>query len=289
MHFRQILAVIALFSIILTVPAYCQTEDELIGKFLNKAEKKHIKKVGFVIINGSYGKLANNSDYNKFADGVTPWIASLDGSDSRVDGIYRSKEFFAGFGVMTTPKLAASLGFAYWLKLGSDKTGNYNLSLVNVDDPNDHENFNLKSEVQVYGILGGVDYYLMNPPDRDGALPGLALKVGLSGGYYFASWDVWNGFSGYNLYTETQSVIQGNLTGSAPGGSVRIGAEFPIRLAGLVIETSANYQYLNFTKMKWYNSYDQEHVVIHDADLSRVELDLSGPRAQFGLKRYFSW
>jgi hypothetical protein len=289
MRFKIFIVFGMIFSLLLAGLTMAQSEEELVAKFLNKTEKKQIKKVGFFVVNGSYGKLLTAGDYNNYVHEISPAIAAFNNSDSRVEGIYRSKELFAGFGIMTSSKMAATLGFNYWLRMGSDKTGDYNLSLVNMNDPIDHDNFNLKSEIQIYGFSGGVDYYLLNPPDRDGLLHGLALKVGANGGFYFAKWEVWEGFTGYNLYLESQEIITGKLTGQAPGASISLTTEYPVKLMGLVVEMSAKYQYLNFTKMKWYNDLDHENVVVYGPDQRRVELDLSGPRAQFGLKRYFSW
>ena len=276
-------------SLLLVVPAMAQTEDELVAKFLKKAEKQQIKKVGYFVVQGSYGKLSDDNDYNKYASNVSPSLFTSTGESAGIDGIYRSKELFAGFGIMTSPKTSALVGFSYWLKLGSTETGDFNLTLVNVNDTENRSDFDLKSQVQVYGLSSAFSYYLLNQPDRYGHLSSLALKTNFSAGYYFASWDVWEGFTGYNLSAAEQSEVQGNLTGSAPGVTLGLSLEYPTPLAGLVLEGSASYLYLNFTSMKWYNSDNEEHVAIYDADLSRVELDLSGPRANFGLKRYFSW
>ena len=61
----------------------------------------------------------------------------------------------------------------------------------------------------------------------------------------------------------------------------------PLPVAGLILEASAKYLYLNFGNVTWYNSNDEE-VVAQFYD-EQVELDLSGPRAQIGFKRYFAW
>lgn len=289
MRFRLFIVFGVVLSLLLAGSLMAQTEDELVAKFLQKAEKKQIKRVCFFTVNGSYGRLLTGSDYNNYVHQISPAILALNDSDSRVEGIYRTKELQASFGVMTSPNMAATIGFTYWLKMGSDKTGDYNLSLVNMDDPIDHDNFSLKSEVQVFGFTGGVDYYLLNPPDQEGLLHGFAFKVSATGGYYFANWEVWEGFTGYNLYLENQEIINGKLTGQSLGGNIGIAGEYPVRLFGLVIEASAKYQYLNFSKMKWYNDLDHENVVVYGPEQRRVELNLSGPRAQFGLKRYFSW
>lgn len=280
---------VSFLVLVLAVPAMAQTEDELVAKFLKKAEKKQIKKVGYFILEGSYGKLGTNSDYNEFASGVSRYLFSSSGESVGIDGIYRSKEIYAGFGLMTNPKMAASVGLSYWLKMGSSENGDYNLTLVNASDTDDRSDFDLKSEVQVYGFSSGFHYYLMNTPDKFGKLHNIAVKANMTAGYYFASWELWEGYTGYNLSTNSGSDIGGKLTGSAPGVSLGLSLEYPTPLAGLVLEGSASYFYLNFSKMKWYNDNNEENVVVYNNDADRVELDFSGPRANFGLKRYFSW
>jgi hypothetical protein len=66
-------------------------------------------------------------------------------------------------------------------------------------------------------------------------------------------------------------------------------AELPLGLAGLVVEAEGRFLYLNFTKMSWYNSSNDEIVATVNNSGAQVELDMSGPRFQLGLKRYFSW
>ncbi|MEZ5359600.1 MAG: hypothetical protein R3F48_12345 [Candidatus Zixiibacteriota bacterium] len=285
--FTYLLVVFLVF--VLAVPAMAQTEDELVAKFLKKAEKKQIKKVGYFILQGSYGKLGTNSDYNQFASSVSRYLFSATGESVGIDGIYRSKEFYLGFGLMTSQKTSASVGISYWLKMGSSDNGDYNLTLVNSNDMENRTDFDLKSEVQIYGLSSGFSYYLLNAPDKEGVLHNFALKTNISGGFYFASWNLWEGYTGYNLSTSTSEDIAGKLTGSAPGLSVGLSMEYPTPLMGLVLEGSASYFYLNFSKMKWYNDNNEENVVVYNNDADRVELDFSGPRANFGLKRYFSW
>ncbi len=277
-------------SILLITPAFAQTEDELVAKFLKKVEKKHNKKVGYLVFNGSMGRLLQDNDYNKMSVRVSPLVSSLSTTGTgEIKKLNYSYELFGGFGMMATPKTSVEFGMSYWLKQGSSQTGDFNLSLVNLDDPLDHYSFELNSQVQIYGFSGSVDYYLTSPPDKDGVLSQIALKVGGGAGYYFANWELWEGFAGYNLSTSTPETIGGNLSGSAPGFTANLAAEIPVSLAGLVIEGEARYLYLNFTNIKWYNSSNQEVVATVNNSGAKVELDMSGPRFQIGLKRYFSW
>ena len=276
-------------AVLLIVPAMAQTEDELVARFLKKAEKKHDKKVGYLVFNGSLGRLYQDNDYNKFSTRVTPLVSSLSGGNGEIKKINYSYELFAGFGMMASPKTSVEFGFAYWLKQGSSQTGDFNLSLVNLDDPEDQYDFELNSEIQIYGFAGSIDYYLSEPPDKEGILHNLAFKIGGGFGYYMASWELWDGFTGFNLSTSEPEIISGKLTGSSPGFTANVSAELPIKLAGLVMEAEARYLYLNFTGMKWYNSNNEEVVATVNNSGTKVELNMSGPRFQLGCKRYFSW
>lgn len=277
-------------AIFLAAPVFCQTEDEIVANFLKKTEKKKTKHtVGFFMINGSYGRLNRDNKYNYFATKVTPLVTSVDGSSTLVADISNTKQFTAAFGFMTSRRTAVSLGFSYWLKLGSSRTGDFNLSLVNTDDPDSHTGFKLNSEVQILGGCANFDYYLSNPPEKDGGLRKLAVKVSAGGGYYKAGWQLWDGCAGYNTTTLQSEAIGGKLTGSAPSATIGISAEYPINFGGLVMEGLLNYTYLNFTNMKWYNSNNEEVVATYNNSGGRVDLNFSGPRVQFGLKRYFSW
>lgn len=286
--FFLVIMVIGL-SLLLITPAFAQTEDELVAKYLNKTEKKQIRKVGFIVVNGSFGRLFRDNDYNKFTVRVNPLLAAVGSTTPTVEKINSSYELFGGFGMISSPKTAAQIGFSYWLKQGSAQTGDFNLSLVNINDPADLYDFNLKSEIQVYGLAGEVHYYLTDTPDKYGKLHNIAFKLGAGFGFYFASWELWDGFTGYNLNTGTPEIIEGKLKGAAPGLKALAGVELPIGLAGLVVEGSAQFQYLNFTGMKWYNSNNEEVVATVNNSGTKVELDMSGPRVQLGLKRYFSW
>lgn len=288
---RSILAFILAFglSLLLVVPAMSQTEDELVAQFLKKTEKIQVKKVGFVVVNGSFGRLNHDNDYNKFTVRVSPLISSVSGGTVGVDKINSSMEFFGGFGYMFSPKTSATIGFDYWLKMGSNQSGDLDLSLVNMNDPNPVYNFDLKSQVQVFAVSGQVDYFVANPPDRDGVLHALALKVGAGTGLYFASWQLWDGFTGFNIETGQPEVVGGSLKGIAPGFNAQAAVEYPVKLGGLVVEGSLRYLYLNFTGMKWYNDNNQEVVATVNNSGTRVNLNMSGPRIQLGLKRYFSW
>ena len=277
---------LVLFILGLTVPAFAQTEKEIVSQYLQKYEKERIKKIGFLVLNGSYGRLNPENDYNNFALRQSSLITDLSGGTEELERVYRSKELFLGFGMMVAKKSAVTVGLNYWLKMGSSNVGDYNISL-NLSTAEDEYDYELKSEVRVYGFSAHFDQYLINAPDNSGYLNGFALKAGLGVGYYFANWELWDGFAGYNETTGEPEIVNGNLDGSTLGFTVGLSGEMPLPVAGLILEASAKYLYLNFGNVTWYNSNDEE-VVAQFYD-EQVELDLSGPRAQIGFKRYFAW
>jgi len=279
----------ACLLISLAVPVMAQSEEEMVAQFLKKAQKNQSRKMGFVVFNGMYGRLRTGSEYNLFTSHVNPLLSTAAGAPARIDGIYRSKEFYAGFGMMTTSRSSITIGATYWLNMGTTKTGDYDMTQLNLADTGPRYDYELKSTVRVFGVLANFDYYLLNPPDRQGVSKRLAVRIGTGGGLYFAKWQLWNGYTGYNLFTAAPETIDGNLSGVAPGFTATLAVEYPIPLGGFVVETAAQYLYLNFNRMKWYNADNEESVAVYTDDFDRVNLDLSGPRARFGLKRYFNW
>ena len=81
---RSIFAFILVFvlSMLLITPAFAQTEDELVAKFLKKAEKQQVQKVGYIVMNGSLGRLFQDNDYNKFSVRVSPLVSSVTSGSS---------------------------------------------------------------------------------------------------------------------------------------------------------------------------------------------------------------
>ncbi len=264
-----------------------QTEDQIVSKFLNKTEKKHINKVGFITGYFSYGKLSDNSPYNKYSIFVDNNVAAQNPSDMKMDGAYRSNQLGISFGMMAASRIGVKLGFEYWMKMGTNKVGDYSLGLAPYGD---QKGFNLVSELQVYGLTGGFDLYLMHPPDKFGRFNSLAVRFTGGGGFYMTQWKVWQGSSSYNLSTGTSEATTEPLKGSAPGFYGGIGFDFPVRFLGLTLGTEVIYQVMNFNNVKSYNSLGEElYLSYPDNTTDRINLDYSGPRGKIELRKFFSW
>jgi hypothetical protein len=284
-----ILAVIFLLTAV--VPAFSETEDEVIAKYLKKNVEKKIEAkkghVGFFTVNFNYGKLPNQSSYNKFTNYANSNIALADQSSERLTGIYRSKQIGANLGMMVSPRAALKLGFEYWLKMGTDATGNYDF---NIEPLGDQTDFNLRSQVQVYGVTAGVDYYLLNAPDNKGLFKSLAVRVGAGGGFYMSKWQIWKGNTSFNLATETFDPNNGEYKSSAPGFNVSLGLDYPIRFFGMTMSADAGFLFLNFSNVHGYNDLGEELYLTYSANTNdRVDLDFSGLRGKIELKKFFSW
>jgi len=274
---------VLLFAFTVAASAFGQTEDDIISKYLKKMEKERKHKIYYGSLSFSYGKLPNESDFNTFSNYANVNI----GPDNPMTGIWRSNEISANFGMMISKKTSFQLGFDYWLKMGDDKIGDYDFGISPLGIQTD---FELVSQVQVYGISGGFDYHLTNPPDNDGLVNGLNVRVGGGGGIYFSKWEIWNGANSFNLSTAIPEQNIDPLNGTAPGFSVWLGTDYPTGLFGLLLSGNVSYLYLNFNNVYSYNDIDEElYLTYSDNPDDRVELDFSGLRGKFEIKRYFRW
>lgn len=273
---RFIPLVTLIFLMTAMAPAFADTEDEIVAKYLQKQEKIIVKKIGFVNARFSYGILPQRSGYSTVNFSASNDLASIDGSIIPHEGIYRSNELSLQLGMMLKPRVSLQVGFDYWLTMGSRTTVDYTTT-IGVLSTNDA--FVRDGEVTVYGFTASSDYYLLGFPTDDGRLTGLALKLGGGFGYYRTSWDYWN---------EADDAAD-PLSAGAPAIWLQGGLEYPLPLFDLVIGANASYIYLNFSGFKSYNSEGGDLELISAGDGDSLELNFSGPRAQIELKRYFTW
>jgi len=280
---KLILLVGILFLFVAVASAFGQTEDEIVARYLKKAQTKHKKTVGFFSAGFTYGMLADNSDFNKFTDYANARISP----DNPLEGTWRTSQITANFGMMMSHRAAFKLGFEYWTKMGTGATGDYTLSIEPLGVQTD---FDMKSQVQVYGFTGGADYYLLNPPDRNGVFNALAVRVGANAGFYSAKWDVWDGLTSYNLSTASYETNNDPLKDNTIGFAVTAGADYPTPIFNMLLGVEFGYQYLNFDNVKSYNTVDEElYLSYSDTATDRVDLDFSGIRGKVELRKFFRW
>lgn len=103
------------------------------------------------------------------------------------------------------------------------------------------------------------------------------------------NWDLWPGYESLNLGTGAVPDTNVTFKGSAPAFSLGMGAEYPLGFFELGIGAEFSYMYLNFTNVAWYNGDDEVVATSTGTEDGRVDLDFSGFRGKFEIRRYFSW
>ena len=282
---NSIKAVIAALLVIFaysSVMSATQTEQNIINKYLQKTEKKHKRKLGW--ISGSFilNRINRDNDYNKFA-----MHQSENFTNTSLSWLSQAPAFDIEFGIVLSNRIAWSLGGEYWMKIGENQTGTFEYT---PDGGVPTTVTDIVSELSVFGVSTGVQYYLTNPPVIGEPSSKLSIKATGSVGYYQVNWDVWDGYENLNLSTSLPSGTNTTYSGSAPGVTMGMGIEYPTNLFGMVFGFDFRYLYLNFNNVGWYNSLDQEIIATWDfTEDSRVNLGLSGFRGRLELKRFFSW
>lgn len=283
MRFAKLFLVSALILAIAAPVVYSQeTEQDIINRYLQKTEKKHVSKLGWASLHFTGNRINRHNDYNDFATNIS---TSLEGGD--VAWLDQAFSFGADFGVVFKNKYAWFLGGEYWLKQGTSLSGDFTYTPAGgtptiITDPT--------SEITVYGAYTGFQYYLMNPPTTENLLTKLCVRVNASVGFYGVSWDLFPEYQNLNL--STSASVQGNekFSGTAPAFSIGAGVDYPVNFWNMAVGIDMSYLYLNFNNVAWYNAQDEEIVATYDnTEDGRVDLALSGIRGKIELKRYFSW
>lgn len=258
------------------------SEQDIINKYLAKTEKAHVQKIGWLSFHYQYNRVNRGSDYNQMASTLSTQISGTD-----FQWIGNTNAFGLEFGTVFKQNFAWTIGGEFWSKAGTSYSGTFTYTPpsgipTTVVDP--------KSEVSVWGITTGMQYYIKNAPQPGSALTKLALRTGLTAGYYVATWDLFDQYQNLNLSTATPESENIAYKGNSVGLSLNVGAEYPIKLWDMTLGMDANYLYLNFGNVAWYNVQDEEIVATWNGEEDgRVDLDMSGFRGKVELKRYFSW
>lgn len=280
-RFVCILTALALaLTLVGTVSA--ETEDEIVQRYLKKVEKKHVHKLGWVSVNYTLNRINRNNDYNSFANSVSSQFAETD-----LPWLSQASSFGIDFAVGMKKKFAWTVGGEYWLKLGATEEGPFTYS---PPSGGTYVVENLQSEIKVYGVSTGLQYFILNPPVPNEPLNGLSGRVFGSVGYYHASWDLWPEYQNLNLSTASYEGENTTFQGNAPGFSLGFGGDYPLNFFNMAFCADFSYLYLNFDNIAWYNSQDEEVIVTYSGDTDgRVDLNLSGFCGKVELKRYFSF
>lgn len=278
MRFKTFLAMFVILALAASLVS-AQTEEEVVQKYMSKFEKKQTKKLAWV--SGSYtlNRINRDNDYNKFANYETNNLVG-----GEVSWLGQSNILGLEMGLVFNQRFAWSIGGEYWLKFGEDITGSFSYipASTSVDNPS--------SKIQVYGITTGLQYYIMNPPNLEGQINGLAIRVGGGVGLYQVKWDLWDDYGNLNLSTSTSEAENATFKDNGPGFSLDLGIDYPLNVMDLNLGIDFSYLYLNFDNVSWYNSQDDEIIASYDGTPDgRVDLGLSGFLGKVEIKKFFSW
>jgi len=259
-----------------------ETEDDIVNRYLNQTVAKHTHKLGWASVNFSVDRINRNNDYNGFTN-----VESDKLTNGTFSWIEQGLSFGADFGIVFKERFAWSLGGEYWLKLGETLPENDTYLQLSTNTTVDA---NPNSELQVFGVNTGLQYYLVNPPQTTQKLTGLTARIGGTVGFYTASWDLWPEYENLNLSTNVPVTANTTFKGTAPGFSFGFGLDYPLGLLDFGLALDASYLHLNFGNVAWYNSNGEEIIATNDGTVDgRVNLSLSGVRGKIELKRYFNW
>lgn len=258
------------------------SEQEIVNSYLTKAVAKHTHKLGWASINFSVDRINRHNGYNDFAIAESAKLSR--GSFSWLDNGF---SIGADFGMFFKEKFAWSIGGEYWLQMGESlPAGDTYLQLSTgttvAADP--------KSELQIFAVTSGLQYFIWNPPKAATKLTGMAVRLNGSLGFYVANWNLWPEYENLNLSTSAPINANTTFKGTAPGFSFGMGLDYPLGLWDMGLALDANYLHLNFTNVAWYNTDGNEIVASVDGTADgRIDLTLSGVRGKIELKRYFNW
>ncbi|HWR82113.1 MAG TPA: hypothetical protein VN285_02300 [Candidatus Deferrimicrobium sp.] len=257
-----------------------ETEQDIINRYLKKTESKHTRRITWASATFRFDRINRDNDYNKFANYSSNHFSSTD-----IPWLGDAKSFGVDLGMFVGRKMAWSLGGEYWLKLGTNQSGPLPYTPPS-GSPTIVEN--LVSEVKVWGVSTSVQYYLLNPPNKETLLSLPAVRISGMAGFYQVSWEVWDNYENLNLSTSYPEAINTTFKGSAPAFALMIGADYPLHFGNLALGVDVGMLYLNFTNVAWYNPTDQEIVATYAGTTdSRVDLNMTGIRGKIELKRFF--
>jgi hypothetical protein len=269
-------------------PSIKTTPDEAAAKakFIKDSEEKHAPRVSFLALRVG-GGLLDGGDYNKFAAFNNSNITRTDGGSEVLRELSNSYEIGIEMGVMLGAKSSISLNVDYWLKNGSNVVGDYTFGVAPLGS---QTGFALQSEITVYGAAANFGYFLLNPPSKLGVSKGLSVEAIGSAGFYFSKWDVWQGSGNVNLSTGLFEQVGGSMTDQSPGFGAGMRFSLPTGVFGTSLALEGGYLQLKFSNPSWKNSSNEEIFATFSANSTdKVELDFSGLRSKFEIRKFLSW
>lgn len=256
-------------------------EQAIVNKYLQKVETKHKEKLGWFSVNYTLNRVFRDNDYNYL----------MEAENNRLTG---AKFGFLQYGssiglegaMIFKDKFAWTIGGEFYLPMGDEIQGSFTYDSpsgpTTVDNP--------RSRMTVYGFSTGGQYYFFNNPSGRDHLTSLAARAGGTIGFYAVSWNLFQEYGNLNLATSAPVSTNATYTDNALGFTANVGVDYPISFGNLVLSADFSYVHLNFDKVSWYNTQDQEIIASYNgSETGRVDLKFSGGRAKIQLKKFFSW
>lgn len=280
-------SILLLAMLLLPLTVKAASEDEIVAEFFAKHEHKRQNMLIAPFFSVSYGKV-NPSNYHSFVDNMNSTVDRLDSDvHGALAGIFRITSFEGGFGVGVDRGML-SFGFNYWLKAGSAHRGDYQVLFDLATGLSENlEDFTFRSEFKTWGVFLDYQYFITNPPKALVRPSGLSLRAGGGLGYYTGYWYLWDGFGGIRTDTGEFYELKDHLKGSGLGLHWSAGVEYPF-WNGFLFAFDAKYMWLKFDRMTKEVSPTYELYLIDNASGDPIEIDFTGPRVNFTIKRYFT-
>jgi hypothetical protein len=283
-----IFGVLLVTMLLLPFALKAATEQEIVDEWISNNEAKTPKRLLAPFFGVSYGKVTPDQ-YNTFANETSNYIkyTSSPGIDALL-GIYRVTSFQGGFG-LCVDKALLSFGVDYWAAMGSTNKGDFQVVAdLGAGLPDDLNDFEMRSTINVWGIFLDYQYYLLNAPEPFVPQRNFSVRAGGGVGYYAGFWKLWDGFGGTRLDTGEFYELKDHLKGSGPGFHVSIGVEYPV-WNGFVLAFDTKYMWLRFDKLSKRLSREYELYLVDLETRDPIEFDFSGPRASLTIKRFITF
>jgi hypothetical protein len=229
----------------------------------------------------SLNRINRDNDYNKFTLYENNFFTGTE-----LSWLNTGSELGLEFGWLAGKNVSWTIGGEYWMPIGETQTGSFSYN-----PPSGSTTVTeLKSEIKVYGVTTGLQYYVMNSPTVNEKLTKPSVKVGVGAGYYQVKWELWDQYENLNLATSSPAGTNSTFRDNSLGFTFNLGGEYPISNSGIALGLDLHYLYLNFKDVSWYNSSNEQVVATWEGTSeSQVILGLSGVRAKLELKKFFSW
>jgi hypothetical protein len=280
--------ILLITMLLLPLTLKATTEDEMVQQFLNKHQevtKRQMMIAPFFAL--SYGKV-KPTGYNDFTTDVnTMYARAVNTTDATaLASVHRITSFEGGVSLLIN-RGQLSFGLEYWLTVGSNKQGDFQLTNFSTGMLESKTDFEMRSQIKVWGVYLDYQYFVYNKPIPNAIPAGLSARVGGGVGFYGAAWRLWDGFGGEIQDTGEWYELTDNLKGSGAGFHISAGIEYPA-FKGIVLAADAKYLWLKFDKLSKRLTPTYELYLVNSDTKEPIDIDFTGPRLNLSIKHYFT-